>query len=116
MPLFPSLSVNPVVPIKETTIRETVRAKYENGLVQTRSRWTSGRKRFRLRYEYLTADDFGSLDSFFANTAQGGAVSFTWSHPQTGSSHTVRFASDELEWETPTAVNLRHVEFEIEEV
>jgi hypothetical protein len=116
MPAFPALSVNPVVPIRETTIRQTIRDKYESGHVNTRARWTSGRKKFHVRYEYLSADDFGSLDNFFENTAKGGAVSFSWNHPQTGGSHTVRFASDQLEWETPTAVNLRHCEFDLEEV
>ncbi len=116
MPAWPTLSTNPVVPIKETSIRETIRAKYESGYVNTRARWTTSRKKFHLRYEYLNANDFGSLDNFFANTAQGGAVSFSWTHPQTGSSHTVRFSNDELDWETPTGVNLRHCEFDIEEV
>jgi hypothetical protein len=113
---FPTLSDGPVVPIKETTVRETIREKYENGLVNTRSRWTTSRKRFHVRYEYMNANDFGSLDNFFANTAKAGAVSFDWEHPQTGSTHTVRFSKDELDWETTTAINLRNCEFDIEEV
>ncbi|MBU0517183.1 MAG: hypothetical protein KJ621_20705 [Proteobacteria bacterium] len=116
MPDFPDLSVPPSVPIKEVSTRDTIRAKSEAGYVLTRPRWTTARKRFEVRYQYLTPADFTSLDNFFQNVAQGGAVAFSWNHPQTGSVHTVRFATDDLEWETPTGVNRRHVGFQLEEV
>lgn len=94
MPSFPTLSVKPKYPIKEEKEDPTIRSDFEGGYQHTRPRNTRVRRKFTVQYHNLPeTDKSGSnkLDDFVA-TVKFGADSFTWTHPDTGTSYTVRFA------------------------
>ena len=119
MATFPSLAKQPLVPLKEKVIRSTVRSgeSERGGYIQTRERWSSAKREWEIRYRLLSSADVSTLDTFFTDTAKGGAVSFTWTHPMTAVDYTVRFKEDTLEWETPTGgSDKRSVRFTLQEV
>lgn len=92
MPTFPTLSCKPAYPLNPDGTKEdaTVKSPYEGGYEQTRPRFTRVRRRWGLKYPKMSAADKQTLESF-EGTVHGGADSFTWTHPVTSTSYTVRF-------------------------
>lgn len=89
---FPTLSIPPVYPLKEKwgDDDQTIRPKTEAGYVITSSKYSRNRKVFTVTYENLSAADKTALDSFL-DTVNGLTDYFTWVHPASGISYTVRF-------------------------
>jgi hypothetical protein len=92
----------PDYPLGVTSIASTIRSESEAGYVITRPRYTRTRKRWSLKWAMMSASDYTSLETFFNETTIGGANSFTWDHPITGTIYTVRFAEDELSFNLST--------------
>ena len=102
MPAFPTLSVKPIFPVGEVPEDPTVRSVFEGGYQHTRPRHTRNRRKFQLQYHNLPETDksgANKLDAFIV-TVKSGADSFTWTHPDTGTSYTVRF------FQTPVYQNI----------
>jgi hypothetical protein len=87
---FPTIP-NPDYPLDEETDFPAVRTQFENGATQSRPKFTRGRDAFTLRWTALAAAHLATLKAFFL--ANQGAA-FSWTHPQTAASHTVRFRDD----------------------
>ena len=95
MATWPNIET-PNLPLEEVGRLSTVRSPYEAGYVNTRPRWTRARRSFVLTWNALSSSGFSTLRAFFEETVRGGGDSFTWTHPVTSTSYTVRFAQDEL--------------------
>jgi len=88
---FPVLSRNPSYPFEEQHEENTIRSQFEAGYEQTRPRFTRMRKTFTLKYELMSSTDKEAVENFYIQQ-KGGAGSFSWTHPLTNNTHTVRFA------------------------
>ena len=92
---FPSIG-DPQIALLEKSVTATLRTPFEAGYVQTRARYTRVPRRWELSWNYLSSTDYGSLRTHFEDTVVGGGDSFGWTHPKDASTHTVRYADDEL--------------------
>lgn len=90
MPTFPTLSVLPSYPLKDDAEDPTLKSNFEAGYTLARTRFTRQRKLFSLVYNKLPNADKLLLEAF-CDTVHGGADTFTWTHPITSVSYTVRF-------------------------
>lgn len=90
MPNYPTLSVNPELPIDEEREDSTIKSDFDGGYQLTRPRFTRIRRKFKVIYKHLPAADKDTLDSF-VTTVKGGADSFVWTHPVSQSQYTMRF-------------------------
>lgn len=87
---FPTLSINPEYPIGEEYEDSTLRSNTEGSYELTRARCTRYPKIFTIKYILMPDTDKDSLDTFVI-TVKLGADSFTWTHPKTSTSYSVRF-------------------------
>ena len=88
---FPTLTINPEVPLNENQEDPTIRSKFEGGYELTRPRFTRIRKAWTIKYRLLPAADKVLLDTFFNATVLGGADAFNWTNPITSVVYVVRF-------------------------
>ena len=86
---FPSLSINPSFPLGEKRLDNALVSTSDHGYVHGRMKFTRDRRVWSVVYEGLTSDDKDDLDTLVGTV--GKAVSFSWTHPVTEESHTVRF-------------------------
>lgn len=110
MNTWPAIA-NPVAPMGEEIVYPQVRTTFENGSVQSRSQWSRARRRFTLRWPAMSPAHWLLLDAFFLAN-QG--LTFTWTHPVTATSYTVRFQDDALKSDVIT-MDRRSVELVLEE-
>jgi hypothetical protein len=89
---FPTLSINPVYPLKEGRDDFTIKSATEAGVVKTRARYTKSRKSFQVKYENMSTTDKNLLDAHIT-AVKGAADSFAWTHPASAVTYTVRYAS-----------------------
>ncbi|MCE5306376.1 MAG: hypothetical protein LLG20_01925 [Acidobacteriales bacterium] len=89
---WPSIA-KPDFPLEEERSFPVIRSEFDNGAVQTRLRFSKKRLIATLRWEAMTETDYGTLETFF-DANQG--LTFTWTHPVTSASYTVRFRDDSL--------------------
>lgn len=88
--VFPTLSTPPVYPLKESRDPDsTIKSKTESGYTITRSRYSKVRMIFEVNYSNLSQSDKDLLDTFIDIVLA--TDTFTWTHPSTGSTYTVRF-------------------------
>lgn len=95
MSAFPSLSCPPSYPLDpDGDIEDTViRSPQEAGYEQTRPRTTRARRSFGLDYPLLPDVDVSLLRAFEITTLRNGADAFSWTHPLSGTTYTVRLAA-----------------------
>jgi len=96
MAAWPTIA-EPIYPIKEKTMFPAIRTEKEGPYMQSRPKWTSGKKVFTLQWDdkvSLPETDYQTLETFFL--ANQGA-SFTWTHPVTSVVYTCMFLQDELD-------------------
>ena len=74
----------------------TMISQFENGNEQRRSKSTSGRRIFELRYDPLEAGEMDTLWDFFTGTAFGALNVFNWVNPVTGEIILCRFRDDQM--------------------
>ena len=110
-PSFPDIA-RPQYPLKEQTYLPKIRTEFENGVVQTRPRFTRSKKRFSLTWERLPVEDRQTLESFFVNTESD---VFIWTHPISGTEYQCIFSDDELggDW---TELDDSNITLNIEEI
>ena len=90
MEAYPTLSVFPTYPIRETPEDSTLKSDFEAGYILTRAKFTRSRKSFYVSYQNMPNADKEILDTF-GTTVNGGSDSFTWTHPMSSVSYIVRF-------------------------
>lgn len=92
MPTYPALSRKPSYPLTPNGEIEDVilTSPKEAGYEQTRPRTTRVRRSFGVNYVDLPNVDVALLRTFESTTLRNGADAFTWTHPLTGTSYTVR--------------------------
>lgn len=102
MPTFPTLSRAPSYPIDPDGEAEdmVLRSPQAAGYEQTRPRSTRARRNFGVNYIALSSADEALLRAFETATLRNGADSFTWTHPLSGTSYTVRL-SGAIKWKRP---------------
>ena len=81
--------------LTERPRKKQVRSDFEAGYVQSRAQWTRTRREFELGWNAMHADDKATLEAFFS--ANQGST-FDWQHPD-GTTYTVRFADDSIEFD-----------------
>ncbi len=82
----------------ESLENTALRTELEGGYIATRPKHTRApRRMFKIVYRYLDNTDKGLLETHW-NTQRGGSLAFDWVHPQTGTTFTVRYKSDKLEF------------------
>jgi hypothetical protein len=110
-PYFPSVQ-GLTFPFRESFFKPKVRTEFENGVVQSRARFTRGKKRFVLKYDKIEYQDYEILRAFF--DVRGGE-SFIFTHPLSKKQYTCIFSDDEFE-ASIVAGNWYDVTIKIEEV
>lgn len=95
MTAFPTLSRAPSLPLDPDGEIEDVilRSPMEAGYEQTRPKTTRARRIFGLNYRALGNADVTLLRTFETTTLRNGADSFTWTHPLSGTTYTVRLTA-----------------------
>ena len=94
MAAFPTLTRPPIYPLDPDGELEdaVLRSESEAGYEQTRPKFTRARRSFGLRYRMSDAD-VATLRAFELTTLVNGSDSFTWTHPLTSTSYTMRLTA-----------------------
>ena len=111
--IFPLADKSPDLPLEEVFEENTLRSPMESGITITRPRFTKVRKRFTLRYSYLTETEILSLQSF--EQEMGGSYPFNWTHPRTNISYQVRFTAP-VQYRTISNPTMWSANFSLQEV
>lgn len=91
--------------------RAQIKTNFSAGYTQSMPKWTRARKVFKLQWDCMTATDKQTLEAFFiANLGD----TFTWTHPITNVTYTVRFEDDSISFEY-VPINLWQVKVTLEE-
>lgn len=90
MSTFPTLSIPPVYPIKEDRADRAIKSKTEAGYTITRARYSKVRKIFDVQYENMNSADKVLFDALL-DAVKETVDYFSWTHPATGTTYTVRF-------------------------
>ena len=90
---FPTLSSKPDSEnwTEEPAVDPTIRSEFENGAVQTRTRFTDVPKKWDLIYRDMSQADKDTLKAFEKTVGYGGDI-FNWTNPQDTNTYEVRFA------------------------
>lgn len=91
-----------------------IRSDFDAGYEITRPRFTRNRATFGLSWNAMKSADKATLATFYTTTTVNGSLYFTWTHPDDGVSHTVRFTGPPQY--KLIAVNLWSVELKLREV
>ncbi len=105
-------TTKPVYPLEESVYKPALRTEFEAGYVQSRARCTRARRRFTLHWPAMAEAEYGALEEHFI--ANQGA-SFSWTHPVSSTSYTVRYAEDVIAGK-PVLPGNRDVVVRLEEV
>jgi len=73
----------------------TLVSQFENGAEQRRAKRANAITEYRLIYKNRSQDDLDTVTTLF-NAKKGALTSFTWTHPISGATKTVRFKEDSL--------------------
>ena len=107
---FPA--VNPDYTFVESTIYNTLVTNIW-GAEERRNKW-GPRKAFKLRFNHITTGEMNYIRNFFLSQ-RGNYESFTWTHPISSTSYTVRFAQPTLQIDE-VGVDAFNIETEIIQV
>ncbi len=111
MATFPTIALPSS--IENETWKAQIKSGFENGAMQSRARFTSGKEKFRLSWIRMTKSDFAILKTFFlANIGN----SFSWNDADMGETYTVIFSQDKIIGRrSPRAPGYLNVEISLEE-
>ncbi|HBC74254.1 MAG: hypothetical protein A2008_00685 [Candidatus Wallbacteria bacterium GWC2_49_35] len=90
---WPTSIKNPVYPLSEGSEDGVIRSQFENGVEQTRRRFTRQRKDYTLKWTRMSATDKSTFDTFYDTTTAAGSLSFNWTHPITNVTKEYRFVA-----------------------
>lgn len=110
MATWPSI-VAPSLPIDEEEYFPQLRTEFESGSVQSVPAFTVSRKKWALTWSKMPESQYQTLNAFFLAN-QG--LTWTWTHPTTGTAYTCRFSDHSLK-SSLIRVGLRQVSVNIEE-
>lgn len=113
MTAWPNIQ-KPSYDLSEKPEDAVIRTQFEAGYEITRPRFTRNRATFGLSWNSMRAADKATLATFYTTTTVNGSLSFTWTHPDDGTTHTVRFT--EPPQYTLIAVGLYRVSVTLREV
>ena len=93
MPSFPFTDPKPDAEsfVEKLPVDPVIRSEFENGAVLTRARFTTVPNSWEMVYRYLSNTDKELIETFHNTTVSFGALTFTWTHPITAATPTVRF-------------------------
>lgn len=89
MSTYPSLTTPPNYPLTEGIEDPAIKTKSEAGYVTTRKKYTKQNVSFGVTYSMLTDTDKDTLRTFYDTVET--VDTFTWTHPYTSQTYTVRF-------------------------
>jgi len=95
----------------ETPQYKTLISTFENGAEQRRAKRSSAVTEYKLVYKNRSAADLGTVTTLF-NSKKGALTSFTWTHPISAATLTVRFKEDSLTFSN-TVFGLYDFEFNL---
>ena len=107
---FPSIQ-SPAYPLGESSFKRQIRVPFESGHVHSRAGATVARKIWQLNWKMLPESEYQTLLTFFEANIGG---TFSWTHPVTETTYTVRFAEDTLQGNIPFR-GYREVSLKLEE-
>ncbi|GBG57773.1 hypothetical protein SPFL3102_01492 [Sporomusaceae bacterium FL31] len=111
---FPNIK-KPDFPLEESYVDSVIRTAFENGIQQSRTKFTRRPKQWpSIHWERMTDSDHTSLMDFFNGVTDGGSLAFNWTHPYTGNVKEVTFQAPPKE--KLTQPNCWEVEISIREV
>lgn len=91
MPAWPAIQ-KPSYNLQEKPEDAVIRSEFEAGYEHTRPRFTRNRTTWPdMTWNAMKTADKSTLDAFYKTTLGNGALSFQWTHPEHGTTHTVRF-------------------------
>lgn len=90
---------------------KTLISQFENGAEQRRAKRSSAITEYKLVYKTRRQADLNTVTALF-NSKKGALTSFTWTHPISGSTLTVRFKEDSLTY-TNISYGLYNFEFSL---
>lgn len=105
-------TTKPDYPLGEKTILPQVRTEFEAGYVMSRPRCTRSRGKWTCTWKLMLEAEYQNLLLHF-QANQGD--SWTWTHPVTAATYTVRYSGDDLSGSVPQP-GYRSVSVELEEV
>ena len=76
---FPEITM-PMYPLEEAYEDTSITSKFEDGSMQSRSKFTRSRAEWTLKWEYLPNDEYKELVDFVKNKAKFAAQDFYWKH------------------------------------
>jgi len=88
---FPSIRESDWTLFKQSKYKRQVKTPMESGKVQSRVIHTSSKRLFTIGWEWLTATDYNTLETFWDANLGG---SFNWTHIWTDVIYVVRFSDD----------------------
>lgn len=91
------LELKPDFTLDDVPVYATLITKFENGIEQRRPRRASPIYEFTLMYRNRTETDMQTILDLF-NSKSGAYASFTWEHPRTAETWTVRFKEDSFKY------------------
>ena len=89
----------------------TLVSNYENGAEQRRAKRAGAITEYRLVFKNRNSTDLGTITALFASK-KGALTSFTFTHPISGATLTVRFKEDSLNY-SYTAYGQYDIEFTV---
>ena len=87
---FPSTLPNPSYPMDVEFEDTSISSKFEDGSVQTRSKFTRSRDTFKVTWKRLRLNEYKTLIDFVKNVAKFKANAFYWKNPDTNENVLVR--------------------------
>ena len=100
--LFDDVTIDNPSTIEESVKQNTIKTEFEDGIIQTRPRYTRLRHSWLLTWNAIKYTEYKKLKAFY--TAQKGeALSFTWLYPYENTNYNVRFSGEfkgkNIEWD-----------------
>lgn len=89
---FPTRAPSPQF-FSQTVQKAQLQSPFEAGSVQSRPKHTKHRMRFTTGWEALTSTELSDLYTHFYTYV---GTTFSWTHPTTSTSYTVRYTEDQL--------------------
>lgn len=109
---FPSTIPNPEYPFRVEHEDNSITSKFEDGIVQSRLKFTKSRKTWTLKWNGLKQTDYATLEDFIVNDAKHAANAFNWTNPINNTTYEVRCIKFDSELQY---INVWNVELQLQE-
>lgn len=111
---MPDFILAPDYVFDETPQYKTLISQFENGAEQRRAKRSAAITEYRLIYKNRSQADLDTITTLF-NAKKGTLTSFTWTHPISAATKTVRFKEDSLTYSNKSYL-LYDIEFVLTEI